>query len=101
MRALSHSVAFRVSEIEWRRLGQVAKQQGLSVGGLAKNVVLQLNDDGSQMKGAGKSSTTPTHSVAFRVSATEWRRLGQLARRQGLSVGRLAKAVVLDLIGIA
>jgi hypothetical protein len=37
-----HSVAFRVSDLEWQKLERLAKREGLSVGGLARRTVLQL-----------------------------------------------------------
>ncbi len=96
MRSLEHSVAFRVSEAEWQQLGQLAKRQGLSVSGLAQNVVLGR---GANVKAGRNKTTAPVHSVAFRVSEAEWQRLGQLAHQHGLSVGGLARNAILELLG--
>jgi hypothetical protein len=41
-----------------------------------------------------------THSVAFRVSDAEWKKLGKLADREGVSIGALARKVVLALVNI-
>jgi hypothetical protein len=38
----AHSVAFRVSETQWLQLQQLAKQRGLSVAGLARDLILEV-----------------------------------------------------------
>jgi len=40
------------------------------------------------------------HSVAFRVTEAQWRRLQQRANQEGTSISKLAKAALFEKIGI-